>query len=282
MNREDRSSEQIQSDIERTRRELDRTLTLLERRLEPRRLVDQGVDYLRDNGAREYLSNLGRSAREQPLPLALVGVGLAWMMMTNGRAGTGTYADRLSPDESAGAAASRAGEGMEALRSRAGELGNAVTSAVEQTRNAAQRTTQSLSEAADAARARAARVGEATRHAGQRLHSGYDHLVNEQPLALGAIGLALGAVLAAAAPRTRQEDEWLGGSSDRLMDDARRAAKAKVDEVQDAIRERRADGDAEAAEPRPLDERGSFAAEGQMQRQAARQDEAGAADKPPF
>lgn len=244
MNHIDRSSEQIQADIQRTRSDLDRTLTLLERRLEPRRLLDQGVDYLRDHGAREYLSNLGRAAKEQPLPLALVGVGLAWMMMTNGRSGRSVTDGRALGDAVGSAAAdarSRTAEGVEGLRSRADELSGKVSDAASQlasqTRDAAQRTSQGLSEAADAARARAAQVSEATRQGAQKLRSGYDHLVNEQPLALGAIGLALGAVLAATAPRTRQEDEWMGGASDRLVDDAKRAGKEKLEEVQGAVSE---------------------------------------------
>jgi hypothetical protein len=244
MNHVDRSSEQIQADIQRTRADLDRTLTLLERKLEPRRLLDQGVHYLRDNGAREYLSNLGRAAKEQPLPLALVGVGLAWMMMTSGRS-HGSVTDGRPFGDALGSAASdaraRAAEGVEGLRSRAGELGGKVSDAASQlasqTRDAAQRTSQGLTEAAEAARARAAQVSEATRQGARKVRSGYDHLVNEQPLALGAIGLAIGAVLAAAAPRTRQEDEWMGGASDKLADDAKRAGQEKLQEVQSAVAE---------------------------------------------
>jgi ElaB/YqjD/DUF883 family membrane-anchored ribosome-binding protein len=244
MNHVDRSSEQIQADIQRTRADLDRTLTLLERKLEPRRLLDQGVHYLRDNGAREYLSNLGRAAREQPVPLALVGVGLAWMMMTSGRS-HGSVTDGRAFGDALGSAAAdaraRAGEGVEGLRSRAGELGGKVSDAASQlasqTRDAAQRTSQSLSEAAEAARARAAQVSEATRQSARKLRSGYDHLVEDQPLALGAIGFAIGAVLAAAAPRTRQEDEWMGDASDKLAADARRAGQEKLEEVQSAVSE---------------------------------------------
>ena len=233
----DRSSQQIQADIDRRRGELDRTLTLLERQLQPRRLVDQGIDYLRSHGASEYLSNLGRATREQPLPLALVGVGLAWLMMTNGRTTGGRRADGRDAGDSAEEAGSRVGQAADAVRSRASELGDAVSHAVSQTRNAAQRTSETLSEAANATRARAAQLSDATLHGAQRLRSGYGHLVNEQPLALGAIGLALGAVLAAAAPRTRQEDEWMGSASDRLSDDAKRAAKEKLQEVQDVLAE---------------------------------------------
>ena len=252
MNHTERSAEQIQADIQRTRRDLDQTLTQLERRLEPRRLVDQGIDYVRDHGAVEYLSNLGKAAKDQPLPLALVGVGLAWMMMTNGRSASGR-ADGPSLGEGIHEAAAEAGsrirEGVGSLHSRASELGGAVNQVMSETRGAAQRTSQSLSEAADATMARAAQVGDATRRGAQKVRSGYDHLVNEQPLALGAIGLALGAVLAAAAPRTRQEDEWMGDSSDRLVDGAMRAGRGKIREVQRAATEALDPSQREAAEP---------------------------------
>jgi hypothetical protein len=47
--------------------------------------------------------------------------------------------------------------------------------------------------------------------------NGYRNIVQEQPLALAAVGLGLGAVLAvAAAPRTRQEDEAMGRAGDRV------------------------------------------------------------------
>lgn len=239
----DRSSQQIQADIERRRSDLDRTLTLLEGRLQPRRLVDQGIDYLRDHGASEYLSNLGRATREQPLPLALVGVGLAWLMMTNGRSAGGSSSRVDGRDmgeamgDSAADAGSRVGQAADAIRSRAGEVGDAVSHAMSQTRDAAQRTSQTLSDAASATRARAAQLGDATRQGAQKLRSGYDQLVNEQPLALGAIGLALGAVLAATAPRTRPEDEWMGEASDKLLDDAKRAGHEKLREVRDVVAE---------------------------------------------
>jgi hypothetical protein len=246
MNHTDRSSAQIQADIQRTRVDLDRTLTLLERRLEPRRLVDQSFDYLRNNGAREYLSNLGQAAKEQPLPLALVGVGLAWMMMTNGRAhGRSDVGHNLGA--SLADAGSRVEDSVDALRNRANDLGGKVSGAASQlasqTRDAAQRTSQTLSEAADATRARAAQVSEATRQGAQKVRASYEHLVNEEPLALGAIGLALGAVLAAAAPRTRQEDEWMGRSSDQLMEDAKRTGKEKLEDVKGALAEASEGGD---------------------------------------
>ena len=83
-----REPEQIQADIERTRSELDHTLSAIEQRLTPGQLVDQGLDYLRRHGAKEYVANLGEAVKRDPLPLAFVGIGLAWLMASDrGRSG---------------------------------------------------------------------------------------------------------------------------------------------------------------------------------------------------
>jgi len=62
-------------------------------------------------------------------------------------------------------------------------------------------------------------------------------LFEEQPLIGGAIALALGAALAAALPRTRMEDDYLGAQSDQLMDEAERIfeeEKQKLSKVAEA------------------------------------------------
>ncbi|HUG21528.1 DUF3618 domain-containing protein [Piscinibacter sp.] len=192
-----RRPEEIEAQIERTRSDLDQTLSAIESRLTPGQLMDQGLDYLRHSGARQYVSNLGESAKNDPLPLALVGVGLAWLMASNGRARS--HADT----------GHSAGEAAASVKQRMQDTGHRI------------------SEKAHAARERASRVGESARHQVERVRGGYEYLVHEQPLALGAIGLALGAVLAASAPRTGVERRLMSGDGrqqrfDNDTDDAER------------------------------------------------------------
>jgi ferritin-like metal-binding protein YciE len=73
---ERRHPEEIEGDLEDTRAEIDTTLTQIERRLSPEQLVDQALDYLRrgDTGTR-----LGEVIKRNPLPVALIGVGLTWL-----------------------------------------------------------------------------------------------------------------------------------------------------------------------------------------------------------
>jgi ElaB/YqjD/DUF883 family membrane-anchored ribosome-binding protein len=216
----DRRPQEIQAEIERTRAEMDGTLSAIEQRLTPGQLVDQGLDYLRHSGAEEFASNLGGSVKQNPLPVALVGIGLAWLMAL-GR----------NPAQHGGAMSSRH------LGERAGDTMHRASQAAGSAR-------QKIGETAQSARARAGQIGETARaRAGQlgdtasremaRARSGIEHMVKEQPLALGAIGLAIGAVLAAAAPRSRQEDELMGEARDRL---AERAAETGREQLEKAER----------------------------------------------
>ena len=72
----------------------------------------------------------------------------------------------------------------------------------------------------DSARGAQARAGSY----GRRMQRGFFDTLHEQPLVLGAVGLAVGAAIGAALPATETEDEWMGDTRDRLKD---RAAQAR-------------------------------------------------------
>jgi ElaB/YqjD/DUF883 family membrane-anchored ribosome-binding protein len=197
-----RHPEEILAEIERTRSEMDRTLGTIEQRLTPGQLLDQGMHYLKTSGAGDYVRNLRGSVSSNPLPIALVGVGLAWLMA----------ADRM--DRSQPHAASGDGKTVEGLKARAS---GAVASGREK-----------LDETARMARENA-----------QRLGASYDRMVQEQPLALGAVGLAIGAVLAASLPRTRAEEELLSGSRESIADKAAEAARQMEQKGHEALEQGR-------------------------------------------
>ncbi len=48
--------------------------------------------------------------------------------------------------------------------------------------------------------------------------------IRQNPLLVGSIGLAIGALLASALPSSRLEDEWVGDAADRVRSGAREAA----------------------------------------------------------
>jgi len=67
------------------------------------------------------------------------------------------------------------------------------------------------------------------------LRSNLSDLFNAQPLALGAIGLAIGAGIAAAMPSTRVEAEYFGEASDAVKEKAKQFASEQSDRAEEAF-----------------------------------------------
>lgn len=70
----------IERELEQTRVRLGSRLDELQSKLSPGQLVDEGLGYLRRSQGADFFRNLGDSVAEKPLPLALVGIGLAWLI----------------------------------------------------------------------------------------------------------------------------------------------------------------------------------------------------------
>ncbi|WP_058555318.1 DUF3618 domain-containing protein [Thiohalocapsa sp. ML1] len=70
----------LHDDIERHRQEIDRTLSALEQKFSLQDIADHLMAQLK-GGPGSYFNSLGRAAKHNPLPLALVGVGLGWLML---------------------------------------------------------------------------------------------------------------------------------------------------------------------------------------------------------
>src|SRR3546814_11202617 len=58
----------------RSRSEMRETLDAIQSKLTPAQMMDEAMTYFR-NGPGEFASNLGRVVRNNPVPMALVGVG---------------------------------------------------------------------------------------------------------------------------------------------------------------------------------------------------------------
>jgi ElaB/YqjD/DUF883 family membrane-anchored ribosome-binding protein len=249
-----RRPSQIMAEINRTRDEMDRTLHAIENRLTPGQLVDQGLDYLKNSGAREYASNLGSSVKTNPLPTALVGIGLAWLMAVGNRpqqrssyeyqgtgsGSTGGIGDRMqsAKDSLTGSMQSTkdtlSGKMQSTKDSLTGSVQSAkdsVSSGVQSAKDSLTGTMQSAKDSLQSARDRASQLGGTARRQVERARSGYDTMLNEHPLALGAVGLAIGAVAAAVIPRTRKEDEMMGEARDNLVDQAKQAGGEKLEQA---------------------------------------------------
>ena len=149
-----------------------------------------------------------------------------------------------------------------------GPSGDDGPSMVDRAREAKDRMTRRLSQGtedlSEEARTRIVEVRhravEMRRQSGRLAEQGADAAVDfyeRQPLVVGAIALALGSAMAGALPRTRMEDDAMGGQSDALMAEAERLfqeEKAKLgrvagsmaDEARDAARDAKDEIDGKA------------------------------------
>jgi hypothetical protein len=82
---------------------------------------------------------------------------------------------------------------------------------------------------ASGVRDRASAVADTTREQWDRARGSMDYMVREQPLVLGAIGVAVGAVVAAMAPRTQKEEELLGEASRNVIAKAKETGSQQLE-----------------------------------------------------
>ena len=78
-------SARLEREAEETLWQLSGTLEELRGRMTPGCVVDQVIDYTRGNRAADFLRNLGREVRENPMPLVVVGIGILWLVLATNR-----------------------------------------------------------------------------------------------------------------------------------------------------------------------------------------------------
>jgi hypothetical protein len=241
----------IEQDLEQTRARLDATIGALQQKLSPGQLLDQTLAYLKESGGAGFGRNLKLDVQTHPMPVALVGIGLAWLMMS-GRASSHDvrfgYEPRSWDDERqvAEGLVAKANAAAEEVQRTASETVQAFEDRVAAAKAAALGIARGVGESAsdfasrvDATMRRAGERGRSTvgsvRHgvslaAGGVRDTGGRTLgyLQDQPLLLGALGISVGALLAALLPPTRTEDELAGSWSDRMRDRAQRAGVAAL------------------------------------------------------
>jgi ElaB/YqjD/DUF883 family membrane-anchored ribosome-binding protein len=269
--RDDRSSAEIERDVEQTRSGLSHTLEELRDRAAPGQLFEQALDYARTSGGADMMRNLGQAVRDNPLPLVLIGAGIGWLMFTGnqrthqhsrvsarhlpgpsygtpttgtpttgtgapygGHDGTGHRTDGPSVTERASGLVGRAGATAGQMRdTAAGTVGQAADkagAALHDARDAAGAATERLAASAHGVQHYAHDVTDSARQ-------GLGWLMREQPLVLGAIGLALGAAVGALLPGTEAEDRMMGETRDAMAERAKATAQEGYGRVKETAGE---------------------------------------------
>jgi len=253
----------IERDLARTRARMDSRLTDLEQRLSPGQILDDLVTYFRGSEGADFGRNLMASVQENPMPAALTGIGLTWLMASSTHVRTAAPASPAQParkpaepSESAkrhddlelrvftagGAVYRQPDESEDDHRARvddarggvlglkrqaedtAESFGAKITEALASAKQAA---TEKLHDMRDSAADTIDRLKESSGATGgqsvdamRQATAGLMSTLTGNPIALGAMGLMLGAVLGALVPQSEAEEAALDG----IAGQARKAA----------------------------------------------------------
>ncbi|MCQ2047491.1 Protein of uncharacterised function (DUF3618) [Stutzerimonas stutzeri] len=193
----------LEREIDQQRAEIGNIVHALESKLSPGQMIDTALGYAKGGGG-EFLHNLTDTVKANPVPTLLTSVGLVWLMAGQNR--RSDYSDSASTGPSM----------TDKLAAKASGLKQQGTGIKEKAAQMSHSASSSLGNARHRVGDSSRHAAESLRHTADRARGGFTQLLNEQPLALGAMGIALGALLAASVPPTRREDELMGQKSDEL------------------------------------------------------------------
>jgi len=235
---------EIREEIAQTREDMSETLDAIQDRLKPSTIVANATERVKNattekvkqmtntaGDAADRLMNNGfmETVRENPWPVALIGIGAAWLWMKgrsdSGQYSTGRYAygdddyprDRsdVENDWRTRTAPTRMVYSSGEYAEDAGyeEAGNnrdsSVSAYIGDVRSTARRTTR-------------------------RAQNTFDRVLRENPLALGAAATIVGAAIGMSLPATDVENEWMGDARDTVVERAREAASSAAERVESA------------------------------------------------
>lgn len=189
--------------------------------------------------------NLIDTVRQNPIPAALVGIGLGWLYMNsrNQSSGAGYYPYR---SYSYGQTTTPYrdydyGYGDQSSRSSGGQAMDQVQAAASNAVNQAQDTAGQLAgqaqNVAGQVQNQVNQLGDTAQYRAQRAAGGFQQLLQEQPLAVGAAAAAVGLAIGLAVPETPQENQFFGPARDNLVDQAQQAAQQAAEKVQTVAQE---------------------------------------------
>lgn len=306
------TTSELERDVERSRGRVEQTVDALRDKMSFDQIVDDAARYFRNSGGAQLVSGFGKQLRDNPLPLALIGAGIAWMMFGPGRHRSEShsrsergYSDRSydetwasgrhGDDPRSGYYESRYGRGSAAASGRGSDfyrgyedesgilsevgsgISQAASSAVEGVRSGLASAASMVGSAAEGARSAASSaasgVGSAASYAADRAGSvasgvgdmayrfggtaagavrsaggqagyygrqagqSFVDILEDEPLIIGAVGVAVGAAIGAFLPSTEAEDRLMGETRDSLVEQVSSFAGDQYEKAKDAAGE---------------------------------------------
>jgi len=296
---------EIRAEIEETRAEMSGTIEAIQDRLSPQHLKEQVKDQVREQfqevkatvreatigKAEDMVRNAGdtldearyglmETIRQNPIPAALVGIGLGWLFVNRqsapgrrynryndqaryyreaqphygdrqGYTGrTSAYADTYASNwadqgqrsakgtlhrvqEAAGGVVNQAQDTVGTLADRTQEtVGTFVDRTQETVGNVVSQAQETASTVANQTQEAVGYIAGQAQYQAQRVEDRFQHALYENPLAVGAVALAIGTAVGFSLPQTQRENELLGEARDTLIDRAQEVAQDTLEKVQ--------------------------------------------------
>jgi len=245
-------AEQIIGQIEETRSQMGETIDAIQDRLSFSNLSEQVSDHV--NNAVEtakdavYDATIGKAAnlmknvsnttviqtvRSNPFPFVLIGLGaglLAYQGYTGKLSSYGRNRQRRFQFEDGEDRTGQqwTGTTRDKLNNVSDTVSNAAGSALNKVSSAVDNAYTGAGDVVNKAYNKAGEVG-------TQAYDMYDRYIDENPLAVGAVALALGAAVGMAVPSTRYEGQLLGDTRDQLLEKAGTAASQFLDQAKETV-----------------------------------------------
>jgi ElaB/YqjD/DUF883 family membrane-anchored ribosome-binding protein len=194
----DQSSAELEREAEAARARVSDTAESIRQKLSAGQLIDEFSELFAGGDLTGGLRNLKSQARENPLPIVLVGLGLAWL----------AFGKRTSSEHER--APSPGGDFMASSESLVSSMTSGAASVA--------------SRAADGVASTAAHLKDgmlSVAQAPQGISNAATKYIDQEPLLLAAVGLVFGTAVGALLPTTALETEQLGPQAERLRDEAK-------------------------------------------------------------
>jgi ElaB/YqjD/DUF883 family membrane-anchored ribosome-binding protein len=213
------SPAEIEREIEQTRARMSENIDTISEKLRPGNLAQSAVESVGEQ-ARHTGSRVANVIRQNPIPVAAIGLGVTWLVAQQRSKRGARYGYRGPERRTSGYRERRRGLGT---RSGA-EVG-------------AERAQERISELGGEAKERMQQLGSGAREQTRRVGARLERMIDQNPLVVAAgavvVGLAAGLLL----PGTRREDELMGSARDQLMERAGDTVERVKEAAGEAARE---------------------------------------------
>jgi hypothetical protein len=218
-----------------------------------RELADQAKQSVRAStiGRAEHMATQSRGAaeeigsemltiiRQNPLPAALTAAGIAWLWMQR-PSGTSyddaryqSYPYQGYRGSYQGSSGQMAGQVQQAASQMAGQAQHTAEQVAGQAQQVAGQVVGQAQEMTGQFAGQAQQTAEQLQYRAKSALEG----ISADPLTIGALGIAMGAVAALLLPETEQERQLMGDARDRVMDRAQAMGAETIDKVQQVAKE---------------------------------------------